>query len=191
MILQSESFLYRVIIDYLSVCAFLPDSPRPLLRLSLDPLQFAFQAQPLVDDAITQLLHSSSSHLDDCDSTISFPPLAFNSILLPCRGLSRGRCRWMPLWCPGLQTLLPTGRGGYHSRGHLKAPSCYLSFVFLSPIWASRRPTLKTDPDESSAMGFNIDENKGDFRKCLCRFILVIQVVRCQTQFKTTRWTGN
>lgn len=40
-------------------------------------------------------------------------------------------------------------------------------------------------------MGFNVDENEDDFRKGPCRFILVVQEARCQTEFKTIRRTGN
>ena len=119
------------------------------------------------------------------------PPCAVNSVLLLCRGISRGRCRCMPPRCPGLQTILPTGRVWYHSRGHPKAPPCYLSFVLLSPIWAGRLPTFKTYSDETSVTGFNTDENRHDFRKGLCTFILAIQVAGCQTQFEIIPWTGN
>lgn len=65
--------------------------------------------------------------------SFSFFPLTSNC----CRGISCGGCRWMALRCPGLQTILPKGSCWYCSRSHPKAPSCYLSFAFLSPIWSS------------------------------------------------------
>jgi len=44
----------RLIKDY--ICAFLPPS--------MDPLQFAYRANRSTDDAVSQLIHSSLSHID-------------------------------------------------------------------------------------------------------------------------------
>jgi len=42
--------------DY--ICTFLPPS--------MDPLQFAYRSNRSTDDAVSQVLHSSLSHLDSC-----------------------------------------------------------------------------------------------------------------------------
>lgn len=43
---------------------------RPLVKPSLDPLQFAYQAKIVVEDAIIYLLHRAYSHLDKLETSL-------------------------------------------------------------------------------------------------------------------------
>ena len=52
---------------------------RPLVSDSLDPLQFAYQSQISVDDAIIYLLHRAYSHLERPGSTVRVLLFNFSS----------------------------------------------------------------------------------------------------------------
>ena len=79
---------------------------KSILPPSLDPYQFAYQANWSTDDAISTALHSALTHLDTKDSYVRMLFLdfssAFNTIIpqqliqkLDCLGLNTSLCNWL------------------------------------------------------------------------------------------------